>query len=225
VCLPSGIADRTTLRRERGLPSDRRRASKWERARNSYFLEKAIGGCREQQTAEFTRSTYTPVSAERRSYAIARRLVAENEGQKSGLFQMGKTTPYFLFVGENRADVKAALLEAGEATSLGNVGKALGLKWKALTDEQREVRVGIDTSGRGLGVSEPRLYMLISSPFTKLPPLCSPSQTQTCQKHQLSPLQLLRQADPASTSLLNHSYNSQLPISPSASLGLRHRHT
>jgi hypothetical protein len=49
---------------------------------------------------------------------------------------MGKTTPYFLFVGESRADVKAALQEA---TSLGNVGKALGLKWKALTDEQREV--------------------------------------------------------------------------------------
>jgi hypothetical protein len=39
-------------------------------------------------------------------------------------------------VGESRADVKAALQEA---TSLGNVGKALGLKWKALTDEQREV--------------------------------------------------------------------------------------
>lgn len=53
--------------------------------------------------------------------------------------RMGKTTPYFLFVGESRADVKAALQEAGEPTSLGNVGKALGLKWKALTDEQREV--------------------------------------------------------------------------------------
>jgi len=93
------------------------------------------------ETAAAETNTHTHLWTQKDVRALSRVATPERaEGQGGGLFKMGKTTPYFLFVGENRADVKAALLEAGEATSLGNVGKALGLKWKALTDEQREVR-------------------------------------------------------------------------------------
>jgi hypothetical protein len=53
---------------------------------------------------------------------------------------MGKLTPYFLFLRENRDTVKNQLAAAGEATSIGAVGKALGVKWKNLSEEEKQVR-------------------------------------------------------------------------------------
>ena len=52
---------------------------------------------------------------------------------------MGRQTPYFLFMSENRADAKAQLEADGLPASVGNVGKALGVQWKALSDEDRQV--------------------------------------------------------------------------------------
>eukprot|EP00959_Pyramimonas_sp_CCMP1952_P050499 1055244-Pyramimonas_sp.AAC.1 len=53
---------------------------------------------------------------------------------------MGKLTPYFFFLKENRELVRNELAAAGQPTTIGAVGKALGLKWKSLTDEEKKVR-------------------------------------------------------------------------------------
>ena len=52
----------------------------------------------------------------------------------------GATTPYFAFVNANRAAAKAALLEAGAPAGMGDVGKELGARWRALSDEEKKVR-------------------------------------------------------------------------------------
>lgn len=57
---------------------------------------------------------------------------------------MGRTTAYFLFMSENRASVRETLQAAGTPTDVGNVGKALGARWKALSDDERKVAVPVD---------------------------------------------------------------------------------
>ena len=52
----------------------------------------------------------------------------------------GATTPYFAFVNANRAAAKAALVEAGSPAGMGDVGKELGARWRALSDEEKKVR-------------------------------------------------------------------------------------
>ena len=52
----------------------------------------------------------------------------------------GATTPYFAFVNANRAAAKAALLEAGAPAGMGDVGKELGARWRALSDEEKKAR-------------------------------------------------------------------------------------
>ena len=50
-----------------------------------------------------------------------------------------KLTPYFFFLNENRAAVKEELAAAGQPTSIGAIGKALGVKWKALSEQEKQV--------------------------------------------------------------------------------------
>ena len=52
----------------------------------------------------------------------------------------GATTPYFAFMSANRAAVKAALLEAGAPAAMGDIGKELGARWRALPEEEKKAR-------------------------------------------------------------------------------------
>ena len=52
----------------------------------------------------------------------------------------GATTPYFAFMSANRAAVKAALLEAGAPAAMGDIGKELGARWRALSEEEKKAR-------------------------------------------------------------------------------------
>ena len=47
-------------------------------------------------------------------------------------------TGYLVFSGATRAEVKAALIEAGESTNPKDVTRELARRWKALTEEERE---------------------------------------------------------------------------------------
>ena len=53
----------------------------------------------------------------------------------------GATTPYFAFINDNRAAAKAALLAAGKPAAMGDVGKELGARGRALSEEEKKVRV------------------------------------------------------------------------------------
>ena len=52
----------------------------------------------------------------------------------------GATTPYFAFMNANRAAVKAALVEAGAPAAMGDIGKELGARWRALSDDEKKAR-------------------------------------------------------------------------------------
>lgn len=51
----------------------------------------------------------------------------------------GRTTAYFLFSSENRSAVRDELQAEGLTVDVGSVGKALGARWKALTEDKRQV--------------------------------------------------------------------------------------
>jgi len=50
----------------------------------------------------------------------------------------GRTTAYFLFSSENRSAVRDELQAEGLTVDVGSVGKALGARWKALTEDKRQ---------------------------------------------------------------------------------------
>ena len=73
-----------------------------------------------------------------------------------------RTTAYFTFVAAFREETKAALLASGGAAGVAAVGKALGEKWRALSDEEKQARAtaALEAAGarlrRGRGAPAPR---------------------------------------------------------------------
>jgi hypothetical protein len=51
-----------------------------------------------------------------------------------------RTTPYFAFMAASREATKAALVAAGGPAAASDVAKALGEKWRSLSDEDKKAR-------------------------------------------------------------------------------------
>ncbi len=54
-----------------------------------------------------------------------------------------RTTPYFAFMAASREATKASLVAAGGPAGVADVAKALGERWRSLSDAEKQARARV----------------------------------------------------------------------------------